>query len=389
LIQLRRPGRGNSFIFARNIRSMKIALLGTKGIPNNYGGFEQFAEYLSVRLAARGHQVTVYNPSFHPYESGEFKGVKLQKVFNPEKWFGGAANFIYDHLCLSHALKQDYDIIYEAGYHSVAASYRLLNVRGLKHPVILTNMDGIEWRRSKWNAFTRSLIRKLEAIAVRESPHLVSDNPGIRQYYLDSFKRDSYFIPYGADPVYEFDDRKLAKYEVEAGNYFMLIARMEPENNIDLILQSYVASGLTSPFIVIGSYQNGYGKAMFDKYASSVRFIGGVYDKAELDSLRHFAKAYFHGHSVGGTNPSLLEAMSCRSFILAHDNSFNRGVLGDDAVYFTNSSMLTSFFLSMDDLLCKNGDRLKEANFQKIVQHYDWEKVTGQHEELFKSLLAH
>jgi hypothetical protein len=231
---------------------MKIALLGTKGIPNNYGGFEQFAEYLSVRLAARGHQVTVYNPSFHPYESGEFKGVKLQKVFNPEKWFGGAANFIYDHLCLSHALKQDYDIIYEAGYHSVAASYRLLNVRGLKHPVILTNMDGIEWRRSKWNAFTRSLIRKLEAIAVRESPHLVSDNPGIRQYYLDSFKRDSYFIPYGADPVYEFDDRKLAKYEVEAGNYFMLIARMEPENNIDLILQSYVASGLTSPFIVIG-----------------------------------------------------------------------------------------------------------------------------------------
>src|SRR6478752_1279146 len=98
---------------------MKIAILGTKGIPNNYGGFEQFAEYLSVRLAERGHDVTVYNPSFHPYEQNEFKNVKIVKIFSPEKLMGSSANFIYDHLCLRDALKKDYDVIYEAGYHSV------------------------------------------------------------------------------------------------------------------------------------------------------------------------------------------------------------------------------------------------------------------------------
>src|SRR5436190_11580040 len=103
---------------------MKIALLGTKGIPNNYGGFEQFAEYLSVRLAARGHEVTVYNPSFHPYAEPSFRGVRIQKIYNPENLIGGAANFIYDHLSLGHALRQNFDVIYEAGYHSMALSYK-------------------------------------------------------------------------------------------------------------------------------------------------------------------------------------------------------------------------------------------------------------------------
>ena len=145
---------------------MKIAFLGTKGIPNNYGGFEQFAEYLSVRLVALGHQVTVYNPSFHAYQATEFKGVTIKKIYSPEKWIGGAANFIYDHLCLKDALRQGFDLIYEAGYHSVAFSYKLLSVRKLKSPVLITNMDGLEWKRSKWNFWVRKLIRKLEAIAV-------------------------------------------------------------------------------------------------------------------------------------------------------------------------------------------------------------------------------
>ena len=367
---------------------MKIALLGTKGIPNNYGGFEQFAEYLSVRLAARGHQVTVYNPSFHPYQEETFKGVRIKKIYSPEKWIGSAANFIYDHLSLNHALKQDFDIIYEAGYHSVAASYKLLNVRSYKHPVILTNMDGLEWKRSKWNSWVRKLILKLESIAVRESPYLISDNPGIRQYYLDHFQRDSFFVPYGADPVYDFDRELLAKYNVAPDNYFMLIARMEPENNIELILESYVDARHPSPFLVIGGHQNEFGRSMYQKFFPRVQFIGGVYDKKELDSLRHFSKAYFHGHSVGGTNPSLLEAMSCRSFILAHDNPFNKGVLGTEAIYFSDQKELTAYFNSLEDLIFQNSLAFKDGNFKKIIQYYDWEKITRQHEDLFGSLLS-
>ena len=367
---------------------MKIALLGTKGIPNNYGGFEQFAEYLSVRLAARGHDVTVYNPSFHPYQEETFKGVRIKKIYSPEKWIGGAANFVYDHLSLKHALKQDFDIIYEAGYHSVAASYKILNVRNIKRPVILTNMDGLEGKRSKWNPWVRKLILKLETIAVHHSPYLISDNPGIRQYYLDRFQRDSFFVPYGADPVYDFDKEKLVKYHVAPGNYFMLIARMEPENNIELILESYADTRHPSPFLVIGSHHNKFGRRMFKKFSRRVQFVGGVYDKRDLDALRHFSKAYFHGHSVGGTNPSLLEAMSCRSFILAHDNPFNKGVLGADAIYFSDQKELTTHFNSMEDLISQKSRAFKNDNFEKIIQYYDWEGITRQHEDLFGSLLT-
>ena len=365
---------------------MKIAILGTKGIPNNYGGFEQFAEYLSVRLVERGHDVTVYNPSFHPYRQEEFKGVRIIKIYSPEKWMGASANFIYDHLGLKHALQHDFDIIYEAGYHSVAWSYKILNICKYKRPLVLTNMDGIEWRRSKWNPWVRKLIRKLEVVAVRESPFLISDNPGIRQYYLDQFQRDSFFIPYGADAVYTFDPGYAEAKGVTSGNYFLLIARMEPENNIELILESYIIANPDSPFLVIGDYKNGYGRLMYKKYSSRVRFIGGVYNKSELDSLRHFSKAYFHGHSVGGTNPSLLEAMSCGCFILAHDNAFNRGVLGGEAIYFSGQQELVGHFKAMDTLLQRN-EQFKSLNSEKIIKDYSWEKITSLHEDLFRSLL--
>ncbi len=365
---------------------MKIAILGTKGVPNNYGGFEQFAEYLSVRLAAKGHDVTVYNPSFHPYSSTEFRGVKIQKIFNPEKWMGGAANFIYDHLCLRHALQGGFDIIYEAGYHSMALSYKVCGVRALRRPVILTNMDGIEWKRSKWSGPVRGLIRKLEKIAVRESPYLVSDNPGIRDYYLKEFKRDSFFIPYGADPVYTFDPGYLSKYGLVPGEYLMLIARMEPENNIEMILKGHVASGNKMPFLVIGGYTNQFGKLMHEKFSSSVKFLGGIYDKRELDALRHYSKAYLHGHSVGGTNPSLLEAMANKCLIMAHGNDFNRGVLGEDAVYFSTQEDLTEKFMDIDALTSRY-EATKDRNFLKIENEYSWDSVVTKHIEIFNSLL--
>ncbi len=366
---------------------MKIAFLGTKGIPNNYGGFEQFAEYLSVLLAKRGHAVTVYNPSFHGYQQSEFEGVQIVKIFSPEKWIGGAANFLYDHLCLQHALRQDYDVIYEAGYHSVAFSYKLLGIRKYQKPVIITNMDGLEWKRSKWSYAVQKLIKGLEKIAVQESPYLISDNPGIRQYYLDHFHRDSFFVPYGADPVTDFDPQHLSKYEVAPNGYFLLIARMEPENNIELILEGHANARHPSPFLVVGNYENAFGRTMYEKYGSRVRFLGSIYNKEVLDSLRHFSKAYFHGHSVGGTNPSLLEAMSCRSFIFSHDNAFNRGVLGEEAIYFASNEELMGHFQSVEELLTAHGRLYKDRNFEKITRVYNWDSITQRHEDLFRGLL--
>ncbi|MEJ0056922.1 MAG: glycosyltransferase [Bacteroidota bacterium] len=151
----------------------------------------------------------------------------------------------------------------------------------------------------------------------------------------------------------------LSKYKIRPNEYFMLMARMEPENNIEMILEGYVASGNPNPFIVIGGYGNKFGAKMFQRYSSRVKFIGGVYNKSELDSLRYFSTAYFHGHSVGGTNPSLLEAMACRSFIISHDNAFNKGVLGDDAIYFLNKRELVERFHSIEQLIAKTGKLLR------------------------------
>ena len=367
---------------------MKIAILGTKGIPNNYGGYEQFAEYISQKLVAKGHAVTVYNPSFHRYKKSSFNGVTIIEKYSPETLIGGAANFIYDYLCLKDALNRDFDIIYEAGYHSVAYSLKILNVKKRKRPVVITNMDGLEYNRSKWNSWTQQLIRKLEKIAVEESPYMISDNLGIQEYYRTNFNKDSFYIPYGADPVTNFTESYLSSRSLSRFNYLMLVARLEPENNIQTILDGYQRSESHIPFLVVGNHKTSYGEYLKEKYAAgSIQFVGGIYDKKELDSLRHFAMGYFHGHSVGGTNPSLLEAMACQCFIIAHDNMFNRKVLFESALYFDHPDRVRSIIEQLSVLRNQQSSIFIKANLERIETEYQWDNVVAQHEQLFEQLL--
>lgn len=367
---------------------MKIAILGTKGIPNNYGGYEQFAEYCSRLLVERGHEVTVYNPSFHPYRESKLGQVAIIRKFSPEKWMGGAANFIYDYLCLRDALRRDFDVIYEAGYHSVAVSLKILGVKKLRKPVVVTNMDGLEYKRSKWSRFTQGLIRVLEKIAVKESPYMISDNLGIQEYYRKNFARDSFFIPYGADPVEQMDPDYLLKRELTPGNYHMLVARLEPENNIETALNGYLASGVKEPFLVVGNHKTSYGEKLKNKYAGTmIRFTGGIYNKPELDAVRHYAATYFHGHSVGGTNPSLLEAMACGAFIVAHDNPFNRSVLGEAALYFGNAGDVERIVRGAATLRSTHLDSFRASNYKKIREQYNWDRIVTEHEQLFEKLV--
>lgn len=366
---------------------MKIAILGTRGIPNSYGGFEQFAEYLSAGLVERGHSVTVYNTSFHEYNKGEYKGVNIRKIYSPEKTIGASANFIYDYLCLKDALKQNFDIIYEAGYHSNAPSYYLLKPQS---PIVITNMDGIEWKRSKWSGLTQKLIKWLEKIAVEKTDYMVSDNKGIQQYYKDQFNKESFFIPYGADLIENFDSLFLAAYNIQPNRYYLLIARIEPENNIEMILDGYTSSSSNFPFVVVGNHNNKYGRYLLEKYKNknnNVIFAGGIYCKHTLDNLRHFSSIYFHGHSVGGTNPSLLEAMAAQTFVAAHDNIFNKSVLNANALYFTKSNEVTEI-INAPNLPEKTRTLFIENNYQTIGQQYSWNNIISQYESLFERLIA-
>jgi len=365
---------------------MKIAILGTRGIPNNYGGFEQFAEYLSVLLVKKNHKVTVYSPHFHPYKKKEYKSVHIKYIYSPEKYIGASANFVYDFLCLRDALKEDYDIILECGYHSNAPSYYLM--RGRKRPVLITNMDGLEWKRSKWNIITRWLIKKLEKLAVKKSHYLISDNTGIQQYYLNEFGVNSYYIAYGANPVYAFNENILLSYSLSKENYYVLIARLEPENNIEMILDGFILSKSSLPFVVIGNHLTKYGVYLKKKYQGfNIHFIGGIYNKDILDSLRYYSKAYFHGHSVGGTNPSLLEAMASQALIVAHSNDFNRAVLKNNAFFFSLDRDVAHVINSLDNMMNDEIAMKKKNNCELIIKEYSWSVITNQYEKLFENIL--
>lgn len=369
---------------------MKIAILGTKGIPNNYGGYEQFAEYFSVRMVERGHSVTVYNPHFHKYKEETFKGVKIERAYSPESILGGAANIIYDHLCLRDALRKDFDIIYEAGYHSAALSMKYYGMEKRVMPILVTNMDGLEYKRSKWNRTVQRIIEKLEAIAVNHSPYLISDNIGIQKYLREKFNVDSFYIPYGADPVDKFRPELLEKFQLKPFEYSLVVARVEPENNIEVVIKGHLASGVSFPLVVVGNTKTEFGKYLVATYGKGthVRFVGGIYEKETLDAVRHFASLYFHGHSVGGTNPSLLEAMACECFIVAHENDFNATILGDAALYFASTNDVARITTEASELRKTNSQKFVQVNSEKIRSTFNWTKVTDEHEDLFKRLLA-
>lgn len=373
---------------------MKIAFISTRGIPNNYGGFEQFAEYISVGLAKRGHEVTVYSPHFHPYQESSYKGVRIKHIYSPETWMGSSVgSFFYDFASLRDALKHEqFDIIYEAGYTSIVPAYIWFDVKNRKYPIFTTNMDGLEYKRTKFNKWVRKFVFWEERMTVKHSHYLIADNMGIHDYYREKYGKESKFLAYGADIHDDYDADVLAEFALQPEAYYLLVARLEPENNIAMAIEGYLASDEKGrrPLIIVGKTNTPHGKELVARYGgeSSVHFMGGIYDFKKLNSIRKFSFAYFHGHSVGGTNPSLLEAMASDCFILANDNVFNRTVLRENALYYRTSAEVTALLNQIDTIASRDKQRFIQANLEEIRTEYSWEHLVDEHERYFKELLA-
>ena len=373
---------------------MKIAFVSTRGIPNNYGGFEQFAEYISVGMAQRGHEVVVYSPKFHPYQESTYKGVRIKHIYSPETWMGSSVgSFFYDFASLRDALKkEDFDIIYEAGYTSIIPAYIWFNVRKRKRPIFTTNMDGLENKRSKFSPMVRRFLDWEEKMAVKYSHYLIADNMGIHDYYKEKYDKESKFLAYGADIHDDFNADYLKEFGLQPEEYYILIARLEPENNIVMAIEGYLHSKENGrrPLIVVGKTNTPHGKELVEKYGNekNVRFVGGIYDFKKLDSVRHFSKAYFHGHSVGGTNPSLLEAMAAGCFIFAHDNIFNRAVLKENAFYYLSADKVTEYLNRIDTIAEGSKIQYTARNIEVIRNEYSWESLIDKHEKYFYWLLS-
>lgn len=362
---------------------MKIAILGTRGVPNHYGGFEQFAEFFSVYLADKGHEVYVYNSHNHPFQEKTFKGVNLIHCYDPEFKIGTAGQFIYDLNCILDSRKRNFDIILQLGYTSSSVWYFLLP----KKPLIITNMDGLEWKRTKYSKPVRRMLQFAEGLAVKSSDHLISDSIGIQKYIAGKYAKDSTYIAYGAEVFDHPEEEILATYKVNKYDFNMILARLEPENNIETILDGVVLSNNQATILVIGNHTTKFGNYLKQKYIASknIRFIGAVYNLRHLDNLRYFSNLYFHGHSVGGTNPSLLEAMASKALIIAHDNDFNKAILKENAFYFTNPEEVKNLMLEI-----KKNDNLQfiQNNFDAIAGEFNWEKINGKYLQLFEKCIS-
>jgi glycosyltransferase involved in cell wall biosynthesis len=362
---------------------MKIGIIGTRGIPNHYGGFEQFAEFVAVKWVEMGHEVVVYNSHNHPYQNDSYKGVKLQHCFDPEYKIGTAGQFIYDLNCILNSRKQNFDILLQLGYTS-SSIWSFLMPKAAK---IVTNMDGLEWKRTKFNPTVQRFLRKAEAWAVRNSDALVADSTGIQDYLQKEYQVASTFIAYGAEVYSQVAEDELINYNVAKNLYYLLIARLEPENNVEVILDGYAKSKSTLPFLVIGNHQTAFGNYLKQKFEAvkNIRFLGGIYDLQKLNQLRANCKFYFHGHTVGGTNPSLLEAMGCGTMICAHLNNFNQSVLLDNVSYFSNANDIKEILTNdySDSLAAER----KINNMERIRNFYNWPFIAQEYIHLFQKVL--
>jgi glycosyltransferase involved in cell wall biosynthesis len=356
---------------------LKIAILGTRGIPNNYGGFEHISEYVSEGLVKRGHAVTVYNTHNHPYKESSWNGVDIVHCYDPE-FMGSAGQFVYDFNCLMDARKRKFDVIFIMGYTSSSVWGRLYPQKS----TIITNMDGLEWKRSKYSTSVQNFLRYAEKLAVKYSRYYISDSLVIKSYLADKYKINSKYIPYGADLFSEEEREQFDPNEALKEDYFLLMARMEPENNIETILEGFNNSHSNKQFKVLGDVSNRFGKFISHKFKNDerIQFKGTIFDTAKVRLLQNNSYLYFHGHSVGGTNPSLLEAMASEALIAAHNNPFNHSVLNADAYYFSNADEVCKL---VETVQRKEPEKtMVSNNLRKIKYQFNWESIIDQYEKL-------
>jgi len=364
---------------------LRIALLGARGIPASYGGFETFAEQLSIRLVERGHEVTVYaETSESSVEDIFYQGVRVRHKRRP-RW-GAASVLAYDCACLWDA-RRGYDLVYMLGYGAAWACWwpRVFGV-----PVWI-NVDGLEWARSKWGRAARIYLRCMEWVASRVATRLIADAEAIAQRFRETYPKGapSSFIAYGAELVQDrdVDPSVLSAWGLKPRRYMLVVARPEPENHILEIVQGYEMHGGDWPLVIVGdvSGASAYQQLLREHASDRVRFVGGIYDTGQLASLRVHAACYLHGHSVGGTNPSLLEALACGNWVIAHDNPFNREVARDAADYFATPEQLARSL----DLVVGQSDAMLPQRSQRardiVSEHYTWDGIADAYEALMHS----
>lgn len=380
---------------------MKIAIIGCRGIPANYGGFETFAHGLTENLSEKGYDITVScEYKAKNCRADSFKGSKLQyfpikppKNYLIRKFYENLSD-IYFLLKLSRRNEIIYFLGIEVGMFLFIP--KLLN-RKIR---VLVNIDGVMWERKKFNRFERWLLKLNHKMALKFADKIITDSKSMKTYvdkkYWDKTEYLSYginlpdHIPWNGDVLNRL--KNYSSIDIFPGKYFLVVARLEPENNIHTIVDAFCKAQIDIPLVIVGDYTSESYKDQVENLAEAcvhpgVIFMGSIYDQDLLNMLRQNSAAYIHGHSVGGTNPSLLEAAICRSIIIAHENMFNMEICGKSAIYFSNETELARK-MKLVYRFNENYLDIKNNIYYQVKKNHLWSKITADYHSLLQMIEA-
>ncbi len=366
---------------------MKIAILGTRGIPANYGGFETFAEELSYRLAERGYDVTVYGrKNWIKYSEETYRGVNIRLLPSvTSKYFD----------TVLHTFLSSFDV-WGKGYDAVlmvnSANAFVAWIPRLAGIPVALNVDGIEWQRGKWGFLGKTWYKFGEFLATFSPTVVVSDALVIQRYYLEKFNKKSKVIPYGSNSVREEATEVLEKYKLEPRRYLLYVSRLERENNAHIVMQAYQKLDTDMPLVVVGwsPYAKDYIEELQVLAAQDSRIImtGGVYGQGYREFQSH-AYAYIQATEVGGTHPALVEALGYGNCVLANGTPENIEVVADSAfIYEKNNIEDLARQLQILIETPELAQTYREKAYDYALTTFSWDVVTDQYEDLFKALIA-
>jgi len=364
---------------------MKIALIGTRGVPANYSGFETCVEEIGRRLVERAHDVTVYcRNSYYRDRRGEYLGMKL--VYLPNLRMRSLDTLSHTFLSVFHALVRDYDVLM---VFNAANSPALLLPRLLGRKIAI-NTDGLEWKRGKWGSLAKRYYRFAEWLSTKLADRIVADSRGIQDYYLDRYGVESSYIAYGAYVTESSRPELLEPMGLEPGGYFLQITRFEPENNPLLTVRAFKELDTDKKLVLVGGvpYRSSYSEqiAAEAKEDQGIILPGYIFEKELINELWCNCYAYIHGNEVGGTNPALLQTMGSGCFTIAIDVPFSHDVLKDSGVFFAKDpgdlAAKMRWTLEHPDELAPYKARARE----RIRAHYSWDHITDGYESLFNEL---
>lgn len=359
----------------------QLIILGIRGVPASHGGFETFAENLSVYLVDKGWSVIVYcqesAEEFGSITESEWMGVT--RIHIPVKGDGAKATVLFDFLSVKHSLKQP-GLALVLGYNTALFNVMLR----LSGKLSLINMDGIEWKRDKWKWYEKAWLYINERSGCLLGNHLIADHPEIKNHLTTRVKDSKVtMIPYGARSVDLADKSLLSTLQIEADDYCVVIARPEPENSILEIVKAFSKDIRNCKLVILGKYDesNEYHKKVLNSASKEVLFVGAIYDHATLDAIRFYARLYVHGHTVGGTNPSLIEALGAGQAVLAHNNKFNQWVAGESAAFFDDEISCAKQFNKLLDKP-EQIECMSKYSKERFNSMFTWQNILQQYENL-------